>query len=82
MRFGDWLEYWYETYSKPKIRATVQAGYESRISLHIIPEVNSIRLNKLAQNDIQQFYSCPSLRTIILPAPNVVKSPRYSSIAL
>ena len=24
MRFGDWLEYWYETHSKPKIRATTQ----------------------------------------------------------
>ena len=24
MRFGDWLEYWYETHSKPKIRTTTQ----------------------------------------------------------
>ena len=47
MRFGDWLEYWYETHSKPKIRATTQLGYESRIRLHIAPEIGNIPLNKL-----------------------------------
>ena len=57
MRFGDWLEYWYETHSKPKIRATTQLGYESRIRLHIAPEIGNIPLNKLTQNDLQQFYA-------------------------
>lgn len=57
MRFGDWLEYWYETHSKPKIRPTTQLGYESRIHLHIIPEIGNILLNKLTQNDLQQFYA-------------------------
>ena len=57
MRFGDWLEYWYETHSKPKIRPTTQLGYESRIRLHIAPEIGSIPLNKLTQNDLQQFYA-------------------------
>lgn len=57
MRFGDWLEYWYETHSKPKIRATTQLGYESRIRLHIVPEIGNIPLNKLTQNDLQQFYA-------------------------
>ena len=57
MRFGDWLEYWYENHSKPKIRPTTQASYESRIRLHIIPEIGHIPLNKLTQNDLQQFYA-------------------------
>ena len=57
MRFGDWLEYWYERHSKPGIRPTTQAGYESRIRLHIIPEIGQIPLNKLTQNDLQQFYA-------------------------
>jgi len=56
MPFGDWLEYWYENHSKPKIRPTTQATYESRIRLHIIPEIGDIPLNKLTQNDLQQFY--------------------------
>ena len=56
MPFGDWLTYWYENHSKPKIRPTTQETYESRIRLHIIPEIGSIPLNKLTQNDLQQFY--------------------------
>ncbi len=57
MLFGDWLEYWFENHSKPKIRPTTQEGYESRIRLHILPELGSIPLNKLTQNDLQQFYA-------------------------
>ena len=28
MLFGDWLTYWYENHSKPKIRPTTQETYE------------------------------------------------------
>ena len=28
MRFGDWINYWYENHCKPTIRATTQKGYE------------------------------------------------------
>ena len=56
MPFGDWLTDWYENHSKPKIRPTTQETYESRIRLHIIPEIGSIPLNKLTQNDLRQFY--------------------------
>ncbi len=42
MPFGDWLTYWYENHSKPKIRPTTQETYESRIRLHIIPEIGDI----------------------------------------
>lgn len=56
MCFGDWITYWYENHCKPKIRLTTQANYEDRIRLHIIPEIGQIPLNKLTQNDLQQFY--------------------------
>jgi len=56
MFFGDWVEYWYENHCKPNIRPTTQATYESRICLHIVPEIGQIPLNKLTQNDLQQFY--------------------------
>ena len=56
MRFGDWIEYWYENHAKPKLRPTTQANYEDRIRLHIVPELGDIPLNKLTQNDLQQFY--------------------------
>jgi len=57
MPFGDWIDFWYQNYSKPKLRATTRAGYENRIYLHIIPELGDIPLNQLTQNDLQQFYA-------------------------
>lgn len=56
MPFGDWMVYWFENHAKPKIRLTTQEGYWSRIRLHINPELGHIPLNKLTQNDLQQFY--------------------------
>ena len=52
MPFGEWMDFWYQNYSKPKLRPTTQAGYENRIYQHIIPELGSIPLNQLTQNDL------------------------------
>ena len=57
MPFGDWIDFWYQNFSKPKIRMTTQLSYEGRIYTHIIPEIGKIPLNKLTQNDLQQFYA-------------------------
>ncbi len=57
MLFGDWMEFWYENYSKPAIRPLTQSNYENRIYDHIIPEIGKIPHNKLTQNDLQQFYA-------------------------
>lgn len=57
MLFKDWLEFWYEHYSKPKLRPKTQANYENRIRLHIVPAIGNIPVNKLTQNMLQQFYS-------------------------
>ena len=57
MSFGDWLDFWYQNYCKPQLRLNTQLGYEDRIYKHIIPEIGSIPLNKLTQNDLQQFYA-------------------------
>ena len=57
MPFGDWIDFWYQNFSKPKIRQTTQLSYEGRIYTHIIPEIGKIPLNKLTQNDLQQFYA-------------------------
>ena len=56
MRFGDWMVYWFENHAKPKIRPSTQENYWGRIRLHINPELGHIPLNKLTQNDLQQFY--------------------------
>lgn len=56
MLFGDWLCYWYENHCKPKRRASTQNNYENVIHNHVLPEIGKIPLNKLTQNDLQQFY--------------------------
>ena len=57
MPFGDWIDFWYRTYSKHTIRLTTQIEYENRIYNHIIPDIGKIPLNKLSQSDLQQFYA-------------------------
>ena len=57
MPFGEWLDFWYQNYSKPKIRPTTQACYEGKIYQHIIPELGKLPLNQLTQKDLQQFYA-------------------------
>ena len=57
MRFGDWIDHWYQNYSKPKLRENTRQGYECCIYKHIVPEIGTIPLNELTQNDLQQFYA-------------------------
>ena len=56
MRFGDWLEYWYQNFSKPKLRQSTQLSYEGWIYNRLIPGVGDIPLNKLTQADLQTFF--------------------------
>ena len=62
MAFGDWLTYWYENHSKPKIRPTTQETYESRIRLHIIPAIGcklppkkAREMQVLTREELQRF---------------------------
>lgn len=57
MPFGEWIDFWYRHYSQMSLRKTTQSAYENRIYNHIIPEIGKIPLDKLAQNDLQQFYT-------------------------
>ena len=41
MRFGDWLDFWYQNDSKPGLRHTTQLNYENWIYLHAIPGVGA-----------------------------------------
>ena len=57
MTFGEWVEFWYETYSKPMLRPSSQRSYEDFIRLYIRPKLGSVPLNKLTTNDFQQFFN-------------------------
>ena len=57
MLFGDWISLWYTRFKKPSIRPTTQVNYENQIERHIRPDIGRIPLNRLTQNDLQQFYA-------------------------
>lgn len=57
MPFGEWIDFWYQTYCQHTLRITTKSDYENRIYNHIIPEIGKIPLNKLSQSDLQQFYA-------------------------
>ncbi len=57
MPFGEWMEFWYENYSKPMLRPSSQRSYEDFIRLYIRPKLGSVPLNKLTMNDLQQFFN-------------------------
>ena len=44
---GEWLQTWYDLYSKPNIRATTQEYYSNFIEHHLIPRIGDTPLNKL-----------------------------------
>ena len=56
MPFGDWMEHWYETYSKPAARPGTRRIYESYLRLYISPGLGHIPLNRLTAKDMQQFF--------------------------
>mgnify|MGYP002508207805 CR=1 FL=1 len=57
MTFGEWLDFWYQNYSRPKLRPTTQMGYENAVYKHIIPALGAVPLPELSTNEIQQFYT-------------------------
>lgn len=57
MTFGEWLDFWYQNYSKPRLRPKSQLDYENSIYRHIIPALGKIPLAELTANDLQQFYA-------------------------
>ena len=53
----QWVNTWYELYSKPNIRESTQDYYQRFIRLHIIPHIGHIKLTKLTSRDIQKMYN-------------------------
>ena len=53
---AEWMRLWYETYSKPSIRESTAEYYRNFIENHIIPNIGTIKLEKLTSLDIQKMY--------------------------
>ena len=56
MPFGDWMEHWYETHSRPAARPGTWRIYEGYLRLYISPGLGHIPLNRLTAKDMQQFF--------------------------
>ncbi len=57
MPFGAWVEFWYNNFREINIRPSTKAIIDQQIRLHIIPNIGTIQLNKLTQDDLEKFYS-------------------------
>lgn len=57
MPFGDWMEHWYETHSRPAARPGTRRIYEGYLRLYINPGLGHIPLNRLTAKDMQRFFA-------------------------
>ena len=68
MKFGEWMDMWFNCYCSPAIRETTKDGYRTLIYNHIIPEIGDVPLNQLTQADLQTFYTrmkkCGRIRNV------------------
>ena len=53
---GQWMDVWFETYAKLKVRPSSHQTYKGYINNHIKPYVGSIPLSKLTSLDLQKLY--------------------------
>ena len=57
MKFGDWMDYWFNTYSKGKLNEYTQQTYWYRIYMQIIPKIGETQLNQVTTGTLEKFYS-------------------------
>ena len=57
LMFGEWMDFWYRTYSKPHLRSSTAQEYESNIYKHIIPALGKTPLNAVTTEKLQNFYT-------------------------
>ena len=57
MPFGDWMDFWYQTYCKPALKPYTQTTYEERIYKQIIPKIGSTPLNQITTGTLEKFYA-------------------------
>ena len=57
MMFGEWMDFWYQTYCKNTLKESTQATYEQRIYKQIIPKLGHIPLNQINAGTLEKFYA-------------------------
>ncbi|MBR4744072.1 MAG: site-specific integrase [Oscillospiraceae bacterium] len=57
LTFGEWMDFWYRTYSKPHLRSSTAQEYESNIYKHIIPALGKTPLTAVTTEVLEKFYT-------------------------
>lgn len=57
MTFGEWMDFWYQTYCKNTLKENTQETYEQRIYKQIIPKIGHNQLNKVTTGTLERFYA-------------------------
>lgn len=57
MSFGEWMDFWYQTYCKNTLKESTQATYEQRIYKQIIPKLGHHPLNQITTGLLEKFYA-------------------------
>ena len=57
MTFGEWMDFWYQTYCKNTLKEHTQETYEQRIYKQIIPKIGYNPLNKVTTGTLERFYA-------------------------
>ena len=57
MPFGEWMDYWYQTYCKNTLKEYTQITYEERIYKQIIPKIGDTPLNQVTAGTLEKFYA-------------------------
>ena len=57
MPFGEWVDYWYQTFCKNTLKEYTQITYEERIYKQIIPKIGNTPLNQVTAGTLEKFYA-------------------------
>ena len=57
MPFGEWMDFWYQTYCKNTLKESTQSTYEQRIYKQIISKLGHIPLNQINAGTLEKFYA-------------------------
>ena len=57
MPFGEWMDFWFQTYCKNSLKEYTQVTYAERIYKQIIPKIGHIPLNQINTGTLEKFYA-------------------------
>ncbi|MGN0606967.1 MAG: tyrosine-type recombinase/integrase [Oscillospiraceae bacterium] len=60
MTLKEWLEYWFEVYTKRTVKQSTAVSYHGYINGHIVPHIGSYKLSELNTDIFQRFFNAQS----------------------